>query len=79
MHLTRPCALRAFASYVPYSLDLSTRRALRALFVRLKIFLGWICSPTETFHFSRNIKDTTNCAVFMCLEACKAGKIFWHI
>ena len=35
--LRKPC--------VPFS------QALKALFVPLKIFLGWICSPAETFHF----------------------------
>ena len=40
---------RAFAPYVSFS------RTLRAFFVRLQIFLGWICSPAETFHFPKTI------------------------
>ena len=40
------------------------QRALRALFVQFKIVLGWICIPAKTYHFSRIIKNTTNCAVF---------------
>ena len=43
-------ASSAFAPYVPYS------RALNTLFVRLKIFSRWICSPTENFHFPRLLK-----------------------
>ena len=26
-------------------------RILRALFVHVKIVLGWICSPAKTYHF----------------------------
>ena len=66
-----PSSFRAFASYVP-----SYLRTLRALFtrliyapsaltVRLQIFLGWIFSTAETFHFLKTIKVTTNHAVFM--------------
>ena len=47
--------------------------ALSALFVRLLIFLGWICSPAETFYFSKNIKGTTNRAVFM-----RVKKHLWY-
>ena len=35
-------------------------RALRALFVRVKIVLRWICSPAKTFNFPRIIEGTTN-------------------
>ena len=55
--LTRLCGLGIFALYVPYS------RALRALFVRVKIGLGWICSPAKTFHFPWIIKGATDCVV----------------
>ena len=82
-------ALRAFVLHVPYSRALSTRLAhlfhapCNVLFVRLKIFLGWICSPAGTFHFPRTIKITTNCAVFMwvknSLETFKTGQFFKHI
>ena len=67
-------ALRAFAPYVPYSRALYARltsapcasfsRALCALFVYVKIVLGWIFIPAKSYHFPRIIKDTTNCAVF---------------
>ena len=67
--------LRALRTFVPYASSHLTwlthtpcapiSSALHALFVRLKSFLGWICSPTETFHFPRTIKDTTKCTVFM--------------
>ena len=68
VHLRR-LALRAsvpYASYVSYPRTLSTRLAhpFYALFVRLKILLGWICSPAETSHFPRIIKGTANSAVF---------------
>ena len=58
-----PLTPHAFVPYVPSCLTcLPALRALRkpcvpfsqalkTLFVPLKIFLGWICSPAETFHF----------------------------
>ena len=69
---------RAFAPYVPsylraIALSRITRlaclthtsylRALRALFVRVKIVLGRICSPAKTFHFPWIIEGITNCVV----------------
>ena len=66
-------ALRAsvpYAPYVPYPRTLSTRlaRLFYALFVRLKISLGWICSPAETSHFPRIIKGTANSVVLVCVK-----------
>ena len=34
-----------------------------ATYLCLKIFLEWVCSPVETFHFPRTIKGTTDRAV----------------
>ena len=58
-------------------------RALRALFVRVKIVLRWICSPAETFNFPRIIEGTTN---LLFLSGSKnsrkffqAGKYFKYI
>ena len=36
-----------------------------SIFQVLKIFLGQICSPGETSHFSRTGKEATNRAIFM--------------
>ena len=74
-----PSRLRCLRTLMPYAPScLRALRALRtcfiyapcapfsrALFVRLKIFLGWIFSAAETFHFPKTIKGTTNRAVFM--------------
>ena len=74
--------LRAFVSHVPsclthhrallthfiYAPCVSFSLALHALFVRLKIFLGWICSPAKTFYFPSTIKDTTNPDAFMWVK-----------
>ena len=63
--LTRPstlCALLTRLIYAPYA---PFSRTLSALFVRLKIFLGWICNQAEPYYFPRTIKGTTNRAVFM--------------
>ena len=59
-------ALRALLTRLIYEPCAPLSRALRALFVHLKIFLGWVCSPAETFHFPRAIKGTTNRALFLC-------------
>ena len=57
-------ALRAFvSSRLPCFTNAPYLRALRALFVRVKIVLGWIWSPAKTFHFPWIIKGTTNCVV----------------
>ena len=72
-------SLRAFVPYALSCLI--NIPALRALFARLiyapcfvlfssifqvlKIFLGQICSPGETSHFSRTGKEATNRAIFM--------------
>ena len=56
-------ALRALLTRLIYALVAFFSCVLRALFVRLKIFLGWICSPAETFHFQKTIKGTTSRAV----------------
>ena len=59
--------LRAFVYYAPSRLTglthASYRRALHTLLVRVKIVLGWICSPAKAFHFPRIIKGTTNCVI----------------
>ena len=76
--------LRAFVPYFPlWLMRLRTLRdlscliyaacapfswGLRALFVHVKIFLQWICSPSKIFHFPRIIKGTTNCAVFKWIK-----------
>ena len=57
-------ALGALLTRFTYAHCASFSRALLALFVHVKIVLGWICSPGKTYHFQRIIKDTTNCAVF---------------
>ena len=58
MYLTRLGALRAYVLYhAPYL------RALRTLSVRVKIVLGWICSPAKIFHFPWIFKGTTTCVV----------------
>ena len=67
--------LRAFMPYVSYLRVLLTRllytscapylRILHALFVCLKTFLGWICSPSKAFHFPRTVKGTADHTVFM--------------
>ena len=56
-------ASRAFALYVlcaSLCLTCLTHapylRTLRALFGRVKIFLGWICTPAQTFHFPKAIE-----------------------
>ena len=62
--LMRLHALGVLLTYFTYAHCASFSRALLALFVHVKIVLGWICSPGKTYHFQRIIKDTTNCAVF---------------
>ena len=70
--------LHVFSSYAPCLCALSTRltrllyapcslylRALRAFFMYLKIFCGSTCSPSKSFLFARDIKDTTN-VLFLC-------------
>ena len=58
--LTRLRALRALLT----RFTLAPWASLRALFVHVKIVLGWIFSPAKTYHFPRIIKGTTNCAIF---------------
>ena len=77
-----PSRLRALGVFVPYELSRNTcltqapyLRALRALFVCLKAFLGWIFSPGGTFHLTSTIKGTTNRAVCMRVKE-TAGKLF---
>ena len=59
--------LRVLHAFAPSRLTCLTHarylRAMRALFVRVKIVLGWICSPAKSFHFPWIIKGTTNCVV----------------
>ena len=68
-YLTCLRALHAFTVYAPSSLIclipapyLSVLRAFFRRLARLAYapynFLGWICSPAETFHFPRTIKDS---------------------
>ena len=52
-------ALRALLTCLIYGPGAPFSLALHALFVCLKIFLGWICIPAETFYFLRTIKDTS--------------------
>ena len=57
----------SFVSFVPSRFTCLTNapclRALRRLFLRVKIVLGWICSPAKAFHFPWIIKGATNCVV----------------
>ena len=59
-------------TYLTYPFYLHALRALSTrlsiLFVCLKIFSRWICSPLKSFHFPRFIKGTTNLAVFVWVE-----------
>ena len=66
-HVFAPLATSCF-TFFTYALYL---RTLRALFLYFESFLGWICSPSKTFHFLRTIKVTTNLAV--------NGESFKHI
>ena len=78
--VTRLCSLRAVVPCVSSHLTCLTHApylrkprvsfscALRGVFVHLKIFLGWIYSPEEVFHFLWILKGTTNRAVFMCVK-----------
>lgn len=59
------CASHTFFFYAYYTPYLCT---LRALFVHLKIFYGWIYSPSKSFNFLRAIKNTTNPAVFTSVK-----------
>ena len=63
--LTSLCALHAFVPHVPLLLTSLTHapylRALHALFVRVKIVLGWICSPAKSFHIPRTVKHYQLC------------------
>ena len=73
-------ALRGLLKHLIYAPCASFSSVLHALFVRLKIFLGWIFSSPETSHFSRITKGATNRAVFMWLKKQPwnflSGKIF---
>ena len=62
------CALRALLTGLIYAPCTLFSRTLQGLFVCHNIFLKWICSPAETFLFPRTIKNTTNCAVFICIK-----------
>ena len=81
LHASRafmPLRLRCLWALLTYLTDApctSFSRALRTLFVHVKIVLGWIFSPSKTYHFPRIIKGTTNCAVFKWVKK-PAGKLF---
>ena len=62
-HVFAPLATSRF-TFFTYALYLRT-------FLYCESFLGWICSPSKTFHFLRTIKITTNLAV--------SGESFKHI
>ena len=66
--LTRLRTLRVLLTRLIYASYASFSRFLHALFMRLKMFLGWICTSAETFHFPRIINGTTNRAVFMWVK-----------
>ena len=66
--LTRLRTLRVLLTRLIYAPYASFSRFLHALFMRLKMFLGWICTSAETFHFPRIINGTTNRAVFMWVK-----------
>ena len=71
--LTLLCVLRAFVrSRLKYRTHAPHLPALRAFFKRLARLIfeiynvfGWICSPVETFHFSRTIK-AKSCYFYVC-------------
>ena len=65
MCLTCLHALRVLLTRLLYTSCAPYLRILHALFVCLKTFLGWICSPSKAFHFPRTVKGTANHAVFM--------------
>ena len=67
-------ALRGLLTHLIYAPCASFSSVLHALFVRFKIFLGWIFSSLETSHFPRITKGATNRAVFMWLK-----KQLWKI
>ena len=53
--------LRALLMHPIYALYVLLTSVLHALFVRLKIFLGQICSPAETSHFPRTMTGYKPC------------------
>ena len=67
--LPRLRAIRALLKCLTYTLCEPFSRALCALFVRIKIFLGWICSSAESSHFLRTIKGATNSTVSMWVKS----------
>lgn len=58
-------ALRALLTCLIYGPGASFSLALHALFVCLKIFLGWICSSSKTLLFTRTIKGTENALFYI--------------
>ena len=70
-------ALPTCLIYVPFA---PFSRALHALFVRVKIFLGCIYSTAETFHFPWTIKGTKPCCFYVVKKqtwSFLCGKIFY--
>ena len=70
----RLCALRTFVPYVSSRLTclihvpyLRALRTFHALFVHLKIILGWICSPAEIsiFHIFQELLKALQIVLFL--------------